>query len=128
VRFLLDEDTPFESLRLFLEAKGLEVSRSVDYVGVGAKDPQVAAAARELGAVLVTWNRRDCQRIRQRSPLGHKRRPFDDLHLLIFDCPHVDGRARLEPAWPYIEFEWQHAQAQGRRFIVEIGDSRVVIW
>lgn len=129
MRFLLDEDTPFASLRTFLEGKGHEVLRSVDHAGAGAKDPQVAAVARKLGAILVTWNRRDCQRIRERSAdPARKRRPFDDLDLLIFNCPQVDGRARLEPAWAYVEFEWSKAQAEGRRFIVEIGDRRIVIW
>lgn len=30
--------------------------------------------------------------------------------------------------WPYIEFELGRAQVESRRFIMEIGDRRLIIW
>lgn len=66
IQFLLDEMVP-NSVRSYLESEGHEVYRVQEHVLRGATDRAVVAAANELQAVIVTWNRRHYRTLITRS-------------------------------------------------------------
>lgn len=123
---LVDEDVPSDVVR-FLQRRGHEVRLVRDELAKGAPDPAVARAASELGAVVVTWNRRHYQALmKRRNKRGQASYP--NLGLIAFNCSHVQGLSRLEDLIELVEYEYEQAgRRQGGRLNIEIGWSSVRI-
>jgi predicted nuclease of predicted toxin-antitoxin system len=67
VRFLLDESVTGQVYRL-LNEKGYEVQRSIDLIGQGQPDRDVAELANTIECILIDSNCTDFRRLNPRVP------------------------------------------------------------
>ncbi len=119
---LIDENVPDAAARFFRD-RGHDVRLVRDLFAPGTLDPIIAAAGDELGAIVVTWNRKDFKRLASRVPEGG-RAPFCRLGRIVFRCNEARGRSCAEALIEWIEFEFAQVQKlRDRRVMIEIGDS-----
>jgi hypothetical protein len=101
---LIDEDVP-QAVTKFLSDRGHNVTRVIDALGQGTEDPLVASYANTERLIVVTFNLRDYNTLIARAPRqGHDRFP-DAGGLIGLQCPHPQGRERVEHFIEAIEHE-----------------------
>jgi hypothetical protein len=97
-----------ESVSLFLEGRGHDVTRLKDDLPTDSPDPLVAKYAQETDAILLTFDR-DFRQIAPRVPKGTRTR-FRKLSKVYMECEHKDAVGRLAAAITLIEFEWEESK------------------
>ena len=124
---LIDENVP-QSVTEFLRDRGHDVRFVRDLLLPGTPDPLIARLGEELGAIVVTWNRRDFKNLTAPVPPGYRRR-FRRLGWINFNCRETRGRQRIEQVIEVVEFHFALAQKRpDQQFRVEILDSSVRLW
>lgn len=127
IRFLLDENVP-RSVARFLEDRGHEDLLVRDQLTPGVEDPIIVAYAHQIGAVVITLNRKHFKPLisRQPSPLTAE---FVKASLLAFHCRAASTVPLLERFIDLIEFEHQRRQGtDDTRVIVEISHNGAMIY
>lgn len=119
---LIDENVP-HSVAEFFRLRGHDVRLVRDLFPPATPDPVIALAGDELGAIIVTWNRKDFKRLAARVPQGGRQR-YRNLGRIVFRCNEAHGRARTEALIEWIEFEFAQVQKlRDRRLMIEIGET-----
>ena len=123
---LIDETVPNSVAELFRE-RSHDVRFVPDLFPSGTPDPAIAMAGDEMGAILVTWNHRDFEKLAPRVPKGNVQRARP-LGRINFRCREARGRQRLEQMIEWIEFEYaQVLKLRDHRLMIEIGETSVRI-
>ncbi|MGO9838777.1 MAG: DUF5615 family PIN-like protein [Polyangiaceae bacterium] len=122
---LIDEDVPAAVVEL-LRSRGHDIQTVVEAFGQHqTPDHAVVGCANARRRIVVTFNLRHYNRLVCRAPLkGYDR--FPDAGLIICQCPHPVGRARLEQFIEAIEHEHDFLERQregDRRLIVQITET-----
>lgn len=122
MRLLIDENVPRSVVDLFAE-RGHDVILVRDRLLPGTPDPVVAAIGDEMGAIIVTWNRKDFRALASRYSVSSGR-SLRNLGRIIFRCNEAHGRRRLAEFIELIEFEYEQSQSRrDKGLMVEIGES-----
>jgi predicted nuclease of predicted toxin-antitoxin system len=120
VLLLTDEHVPQSVVDLF-RARGHDVRLVTDAVGAGSADNVVTAAANEIGAIVVTWDKGFRQHIRRTGPLPNAGR-------ILIQCDPATAHVRLAAVMPEIEALYAIRQGQpDTRLIVEVREQQIVI-
>ncbi len=127
IRFLIDENVP-RSVARFLEDRGHEVLLVRDQLTPGVEDPIIVAYAHQIGAIVITLNRKHFKPLisRQPNPLTAE---FVRAGLLALHCRAASAVPLLKHSIDFVEFE--HRRRQGSddaRVIVEISHNGVMIY
>jgi predicted nuclease of predicted toxin-antitoxin system len=117
MRFLLDNNAP-EALIDVLKAAGHEAHFSREELDESAPDIAVVRLAIKQEAIVITWDRRDFEKL-------SKKHIFD---LLTFRCDEVDGAARLKETLLYVEFAHKQAADLGRPMHASIGKAGITVY
>jgi predicted nuclease of predicted toxin-antitoxin system len=118
---LTDEHVPESVVVLFREC-GHEVRYVRDLLATGASDDLVAAAADEISAIVVTWDKGYRRRIRRTGPLPNAGR-------ILIQCNPATARDRLATIMDLLAFVHANRQAQeDKRLIVEVRENQVTIY
>lgn len=119
LRFLLDAMVARE-VHTFLVSQGHEVYDVRDYVLPGTKDRTIVAVANELGAIIVTWNRKHYRQLVHRDD-QYSREEFPYAGLLALTVPPSEAISHLASWMPYIEVAYGLRQHEDdSRFIAEL--------
>jgi predicted nuclease of predicted toxin-antitoxin system len=124
IRFVIDAHVK-NALRQFLVDSGHEVHSVRDELMPGALDPEIAAFAHQLGAVIITWNRKHFRPLISRE---HARRTTDfaNAGLISCQCRPDDAVSLFAEHLPVIEFQYQRRQAMDdKRLIVELDQTKI---
>jgi predicted nuclease of predicted toxin-antitoxin system len=120
----LDEMVP-RALADFFSERGHEVHLVRDHFAPSTKDPVVAAAVDEQGAVIVTWDK-DFRSLALRSRREGLRYP--SMGLIHLGCNVAKARTRLEKLIDLIELEYERAQARSdSRLLIHVGDNSLTV-
>ncbi len=126
MRLLADENVPTSTVEFFRD-RGHEVILLADVLVRGTEDPAVARRASELGAIVITWNRRHFQALMAR----HTKRgvpSYPGMGLLAMSCSTAEAEARLRESIDLIEFEYQQIRARpGARLNIELQSKAIRI-
>ncbi len=115
------------SVRDYLEAQGHEVFRVQEHVLRGATDRAVVAAASELQAIVITWNRRHYRTLITRSD-SRSLREFPHAGLVSLEGEYTKGVDTLSRWIRRIEAEFSFRQIEDdKRVIVEVKTNGFVI-
>lgn len=125
--FLLDENVPVE-VASAINARGHGVAFSRDMASKKATDQVVADLAGKLGAIVVTWDRVDYQRLLRLHPDDGKKKPLDRFSLIAFRCDYAEGASRMTDALPFIEFAHAGVPQSDPRVRVLIERDRVCVY
>jgi predicted nuclease of predicted toxin-antitoxin system len=127
IRFIADEHIAPEILD-FLRRRGHEAIRSIDALGLGALDPEIANWASAENAVVLTSDRWFRDGLSRRP--GQRRIRYPNAGRILFSGSMTkrDMLARIEQHIERIEREHELQQAQDdKRLIVEITKLRILI-
>jgi predicted nuclease of predicted toxin-antitoxin system len=124
VLVFLDENVPHSVAAVF-EQHGHQVMLHQDFLAAGAADPIVAAAAQNVGAILVSIDK-DFKQIMPRVPTSGPIK-FPSLSLIHIRCSEPIAAARIGIAMSFIEFELALATAHPSdpRMIVHVGKDQL---
>lgn len=123
---LIDENVPNSVAELFRE-RSHDVRFVADLFPGGTPDSAIAMVGDEMGAIVVTWNRRDFEKAAPRVLKGDLQRS-GPLGRVNFRCREARGRQRLEQMIEWIEFEYaQVLKHRDYRLIIEIGETSIRI-
>lgn len=121
---LIDENVPNSVAELFRE-RSHDVRFVPDLFPSGTPDSAIAMAGDEMGAIVVTWNHRDFEKLAPRVRKGDLQRS-QPLGRINFRCREGRGRQRLEQMIESIEFEYaQVVKLRHHRLMIEIGETSV---
>ncbi len=124
MRFLLDEHVP-NSVARFLETKQVEVLLVRERSLPGTPDPVVVADANQLGAIIVTRNRKHFGPLISRDD-AKRAREFPNAGLISFRCRLDMWVPMLDKYWDHILLEHAKRQANDdKRLIIEIDHERI---
>ncbi len=119
---VIDEHVP-QSLAAFLQDRGHDVRRVVGSGLEGEKDPLIAKAANDLGAIVVTFNHRHFAILISRATHSGRNR-YPRAGRLSLRCEAAVAVRRVPEFIEEIELE--HAKAQTRtdkRVIISLSDK-----
>jgi predicted nuclease of predicted toxin-antitoxin system len=123
IRFFTDNNVP-ESVPLFLERVGHEVTRLRDVMPTETEDPVIEVACSRSGQVLVTHDK-DFRTATKR--LGISRREYaHKLHRIQLRCEEPRSASRIEDTMSLIEHEWLLIRPD-RPMIIEVLDEIIRI-
>ena len=127
MRFLVDEHVS-NAIMECLRNRGHDVFSVRNRLPPGTPDPAIVADADQLGAVIVTWNRKHfAPLIRRDDPAKSAAAP--NAGLLSFDCKPAQAVQLLERHVRHIEFASMDRQDQDdRRLIVEVSHRGLMIF
>jgi hypothetical protein len=121
-RFLTDEHVRPE-LGRFLQDRGHVVERSRDLLGEGATDKRIAELAEETAAIVITWNKRDFDKL-----MGKGKSTFTRAGALYFaKVDYSAATARISGVIDVVDYEIEVAQRTGGRFFVLVGQVMVQV-
>lgn len=120
----LDENVPHSVAAVF-EQYGHQVMLHQNFLAAGAPDPIVAAAAQDVGAILVSIDK-DFKQILPRTPKAGEIK-FPSLSLIHIRCSEPIAAQRVGVAMAFIEFELALATAHpiDPRMIVHVGNDQL---
>jgi hypothetical protein len=126
MRILMDEDADAR-IGAFLQSRGHTVDYSRKILGRGSPDHLVAAAADQLGAIVVTRNYRHFRRLIRRTP-EDLRPSFPRAGLICFRCDDARALERITDLIDAIEVEYALVQQRSdSRLIVAITDKTLAV-
>jgi hypothetical protein len=127
VRFLLDESVTGQVHRL-LNDKGYEVQRSIDLIGQGQPDCDVAELANTIECILIDST--DFRRLNPRVPPDGGALRYPNAGRVSFRCKKpLNEDVRLSAVLDLIGYEWTHRQTLAdKRVILEITDQSVTLF
>ena len=121
--FLLDEMMPSAVHRL-IDDRGHVSHWSRDILRTSAPDDQVADVANRLRAVLLTYNKKDFNKLAARHPPVGNQHRLRHLSIIYFTCREPDAAARMEQFFDLIELELESAERRAdRRTFIEVGGT-----
>jgi predicted nuclease of predicted toxin-antitoxin system len=110
MRLLIDENVP-DSVAAFFRDRGHEINLVREVLLPGMPDPLVALAADTYSMIVVTWNKRDFDKLVKRVPAGNRNK-FRRAGMICFSCSEPLGVKRLEKVIRLIELEYELVQAE----------------
>lgn len=116
ISFVIDEDVP-QRIGAYLSERGHQVVRADALVGhEGAPDHVVAALADDIGAIVLTWNKKDYKKIIKRGQQKGGSKLLSAGLISFHRVKETVGLTRLKQVIDTIEFEygWQQNQKDSR--------------
>jgi hypothetical protein len=127
MHFVMDEDAD-AAVGEFLRSRGHIVQFSRIILWQEAADHLVAAAADELGAIVVTRNTRHYRNLIRRDESGKPQPPFRRAGLICFRCRDEVALQRIEVLVEAIEQEFDRCRSlSDPRLIIEITDRTMQV-
>ena len=123
---MIDEDVP-ASVGNLLGARGHKITLARDEFGPKTPDEFLAWWGDQQGAVVVTCNAKDFNKLVRRVPAGGRRK-FRGASLLTIECQQSRATQRLQQVIELVEFEYaQGLSRSDTRLFISIRDGQVVI-
>jgi hypothetical protein len=124
MRFLLDENMP-DTVADFFRLRKYEVLLTREAFATGTPDALLAFASDNEGLIIVTRDK-DFKQLKSMLPQGYQNRITSGSgQIVLHSLSILQIVPRLEQEWAFIEFGYQEAIREQKRFICRVTNTQV---